>query len=282
MHFLQRCELARCCEKSYLDGEVSYVRESGLQLTKDHKSRIIKTDWDLDEELSKMRYLTVIEKALLYGAGVWGGALTCEQIERLHTIQRVFLIKLLGPYRTTATQELNVLSSIPPLHITEELIDKVQDSHFEVYTDGSKIDGGVGLSVCILDGEIQQKFQPQNTVFQAERADLGEAVDWAIENKKKINIYTDSRSSIEALKSYGSRSKIVISIKNKFCSAEGLVGLVWVKTHVGIPGNELADHFAKLASVEGEGMDIPYPYSFVKFALKKKLLEDWKIYYGAC
>ncbi|GBN75571.1 hypothetical protein AVEN_214802-1 [Araneus ventricosus] len=65
--------------------------------------------------------------------------------------------------------------------------------------------GGVGLSVCILDGEIQhkiicQKLEPQNTVFQAELADLSEAMDWATENKKKINIYTDSRSSIEDLK----------------------------------------------------------------------------------
>ncbi|GBN99811.1 hypothetical protein AVEN_65827-2-1, partial [Araneus ventricosus] len=122
-------------------------------------------------------------------------------------------------------------------------------------------------------------FRSLNTVFQAELAALGEAVDWAIENKKKINIYTDSRSSIEAHKSYGSRSKFVISIKNKFCLAEGLVA--WVKAHVGIPGNELADHFAKLARVEGEGMDIPFPYSLVKFTLKKKLLEDWQIYYGA-
>ncbi|GBM32698.1 hypothetical protein AVEN_223476-1 [Araneus ventricosus] len=93
-----------------------------------------------------------------------------------------------------------------------ELRYKDQDSHFEVYTDGSKIDGGVGLSVCILDGEIQhkilcKKLEPQNTVFQAELVALGEAVDWAIENKKKINIYTDSRSSIEALKSYRSKSK---------------------------------------------------------------------------
>ncbi|GBN27026.1 hypothetical protein AVEN_38545-1 [Araneus ventricosus] len=121
---------------------------------------------------------------------------------------------------------------------------------------------------------ICKKLEPQNTVFQAELAALGEAVDWANENKKKINIYTDSRSSIEALKSYWSRSKFVISIKNKFCLAEGLVGLAWVKAHVGIPGNELADHFAKLASVEGEGMDIPFPHSFVEFTLKKKLLGE--------
>ncbi|GBO34757.1 hypothetical protein AVEN_141487-1 [Araneus ventricosus] len=47
------------------------------------------------------------------------------------------------------------------------------------------------------------------------------------------------------------------------------------------PGNELADNFAKLASIEGEGMNIPYPYSSVKFTLKEKLLEDWQIYNGA-
>ncbi|GBM22993.1 hypothetical protein AVEN_172339-1 [Araneus ventricosus] len=110
------------------------------------------------------------------------------------------------------------LSEIPLNTRVFELRDKVQDSHFEVYTDGSEVDGGVGFSVCILHGEIQHKIickrlEPQNTVFLAELAALGEAVDWAIENKKKINIYTDSRSSIEALKSYGSRSKFVISIK---------------------------------------------------------------------
>ncbi|GBO08685.1 hypothetical protein AVEN_125738-1 [Araneus ventricosus] len=223
-------------------------------------SRKIKTDWNLDKELVKIGYLTVIEQALLYGAGVWGGSLTCEQIKRLHTIQRVFLIKLLRTYRTTTTQAVNVLSGIPPLHITIkmeylrlkiwtcrsrrldgvihlfkldkfeklseiplntrvlELRDKVQDSNFEVHTVGSKVDGGVRFSVCILHGEIQhkiicKKLEPQNTVVQAELLALCEAVDWAIENKNKINIYTDSRSSIETLKSYGSRSKFVISIK---------------------------------------------------------------------
>ncbi|GBN91243.1 hypothetical protein AVEN_216797-1 [Araneus ventricosus] len=41
---------------------------------------------------------------------------------------------------------------------------------------------------------------------------FGEAVDRIIENEKKINIYTDSRSSIEALKNYRSGSEFVISI----------------------------------------------------------------------
>ncbi|GBL80065.1 Putative protein in type-1 retrotransposable element R1DM, partial [Araneus ventricosus] len=93
-------------------------------------SRIIKTNWNLDKELVKIWYLTAIEKALLYSAGIWGGALTCEQIKRLHMIQRVFLIKLLRPYRTTATQALNVLSGIPPLHLTV----KMEYLRFQIWT----------------------------------------------------------------------------------------------------------------------------------------------------
>ncbi|GBN82897.1 hypothetical protein AVEN_95558-1 [Araneus ventricosus] len=96
-------------------------------------------------------------------------------------------------------------------------------------------------SLCAFSREkfnIKLYVKYWNTVFQAELVALGEAVDWDVGNKKKINIYTDSRSSIEALKSYGSRSKFVISIKDKLYFAEGLVGLAWLKAHVGIPGNE--------------------------------------------
>ncbi|GBM91953.1 hypothetical protein AVEN_109123-1 [Araneus ventricosus] len=94
-------------------------------------------------------------------------------------------------------------------------------------------------SLCILDGVIYhriicKKLEPHNTWADLEA--LGEAVDWAIENKNKINISTDSRSSIEAPKSYGSRSKFVISIKNKSCLEEGSVELAWVMSQ----GNELA------------------------------------------
>nr|GBO31943.1 hypothetical protein AVEN_141717-1 [Araneus ventricosus] len=43
------------------------------------------------KNLLKSWYFTVIEKALLYGASVWGGALTKTQITRLHSIQRIVL-----------------------------------------------------------------------------------------------------------------------------------------------------------------------------------------------
>ncbi|GBM91584.1 hypothetical protein AVEN_164192-1 [Araneus ventricosus] len=33
--------------------------------------------------------------------------------------------------------------------------------------------------------------------------------------------------------------------------------LTWVRAHAGDPGNELADHHAKLATAEGEKLEIP-------------------------
>ncbi|GBM33330.1 hypothetical protein AVEN_194938-1 [Araneus ventricosus] len=60
----------------------------------------------------------VVEKTLLYGAGVWGGSLNTENIKRLTTIQRVFLLKFMKVYNTSSTQVLGVLAGIPPLYIS--------------------------------------------------------------------------------------------------------------------------------------------------------------------
>ncbi|GBM28833.1 hypothetical protein AVEN_43557-1 [Araneus ventricosus] len=127
---------------------------------------------------------------------------------------------------------------------------------FEVYPDGSKIAGGVGFSVCILNKAIQQKticrkLEPNNTVFQALLPALRVAADWAVDNNAKINIFTNSKSSIDALKTHGTKSNFVHSIINKFRLAERLVRLTWVKVPTGIPGNEFADQFDKLANTNG-------------------------------
>ncbi|GBM80186.1 hypothetical protein AVEN_141654-1 [Araneus ventricosus] len=79
-----------------------------------------------------------------------------------------------------------------------------------------------------------------------------------LEKKNKINIITDSQSSIEALRSSRSRSEVVISAKENFNSVGGQIGPAWVKAHAGNPGNELADHHAKLATIQGGGNALAY------------------------
>ncbi|GBN72965.1 hypothetical protein AVEN_203424-1 [Araneus ventricosus] len=55
----------------------------------------------------------------------------------------------------------------------------------------------------------------------------------------------DNRSSINDLKGRRTKSKFFNGIKENPRLAEGLMGLSWVKAHVGIPGKELADRFVK-------------------------------------
>ncbi|GBO24230.1 hypothetical protein AVEN_192314-1 [Araneus ventricosus] len=61
----------------------------------------------------------------------------------------------------------------------------------------------------------------------------------------------------------------------------GSVGLSWVKAHAGIPGNELADQFAKEASVDGNFLFTPAPYSFLKKFVKNYILENWQRHWEA-
>ncbi|GBL87593.1 hypothetical protein AVEN_165196-1 [Araneus ventricosus] len=261
---------------------------------------LIASNWSVSPSLLKFWYLTVVEKALLYGAVVWGGALTKSQIAKLNSIQRIFLLKLSRAYKTTPTNSLSILLGIFPLHLVtkslfirfniwklrsdkfRELIDPISldfyrdinsissnrkiiicevftDYDYEVYTDLSRIGDNVGFSVCFFERNsllpvFCYKMNSFNSVFQAELAAINFAAGWALERNVKIKVFSDSKSSIEAIRSPKVKSNFVLSVKDNLYNAKDLVSLVWVKAHAGNPGNELADHFAKIASSCGADM----------------------------
>ncbi|GBL86289.1 hypothetical protein AVEN_187265-1 [Araneus ventricosus] len=73
-----------------------------------------------------------------------------------------------------------------------------------------------------------------NSVFQSELAAIEFAANWAVKEKVKVNINTDSLSSISAINNANARSGFINKVKPNIFKAKNMVGLSWVKAHVGI------------------------------------------------
>ena len=152
-----------------------------------------------------------------------------------------------------------------------------------VFTDGSKMEGGVGLGHHIsgkgIDISESRSLYGFATVFQAEVAALIRAADHLIAlaiTDQQISVYSDSMASLMAIKAMHSTSELVREAKFKWnhLGSKNDVTLHWVKAHVGIEGNERADDLAK------EGINSPL-YSTkisrasIKSTLDDILLEEW-------
>ncbi|GBN64552.1 hypothetical protein AVEN_202584-1, partial [Araneus ventricosus] len=162
----------------------------------------------------------------------------------------------------------------------------IPNADYEIYTDGSRIENETGFAVYILKEEtnIQNhlfKLNTFNSVFQAELAAIEFAANWAVKQKVKVIIHTDNLSSISAFNSANTRSEFVNKVKSNIFKAKNMVDLSWVKAHVGIPGNELADQQAKLAITSGEELFIPAPYSHLKYLLKNCIVKKWNEYWNS-
>ncbi|GBN38765.1 Putative protein in type-1 retrotransposable element R1DM [Araneus ventricosus] len=83
-----------------------------------HFQRIAGSNWGLTTANRKLIYKTVIERMLCHGTVAWAQRLAESMKRKLNTIQRKFLLIITKEYHTTATNSLQVITGIPPLHLT--------------------------------------------------------------------------------------------------------------------------------------------------------------------
>ncbi|XP_035232055.1 uncharacterized protein LOC118203864 [Stegodyphus dumicola] len=76
--------------------------------------------WGLNPHIHKILYQTVTEKMVTYGAAVWAQPLQGRKFWHLLSIQRQFALNITRAFRTTATNSLNDLAGLVPLHISTE------------------------------------------------------------------------------------------------------------------------------------------------------------------
>ncbi|GBL91005.1 hypothetical protein AVEN_184397-1 [Araneus ventricosus] len=169
------------------------------------------------------------------------------------------------------TRVLNIESQVP-------------GSSFEVYTDGSKSDSVAGFAVCILDhGEPYEIFKFKlgvyNTVLQAELAAIDFAFRWALERKLKLILLRITSRPSRPFGAADPGLRWSSGPKKILTWLGGQIGLLWVKAHAGNPGNELADHYDKLATIQGVEMHLPTPYSCLKYRISKNLIREWGVFW---
>lgn len=129
---------------------------------------------------------------------------------------------------------------------------QTQSNKYQVYTDGSKTEKGVGIGIYFIDTMegISKFFKLDLSIKTTEIIAIFLAIKLAMAmNKTDIIIYTDSRSACKSIKSYLSTPTVmqyyenrIIHLVNKFSDRK--VKIQWIPAHVGIPGNESADKLA--------------------------------------
>ena len=121
------------------------------------------------------------------------------------------------------------------------------------YTDASKSKKGVGVGISGPRTTLSLPLGKYPSVFQAEIYAINECIIKCLNkgmNDAKIFIITDSQAALKVLDAFSTKSAIVWECLQNLntLASKNTVVLLWVKAHIGVAGNELADKLAKKAS----------------------------------
>lgn len=152
------------------------------------------------------------------------------------------------------------------------------------YTDGSIADNKVGAGIHSPTLNYNKFFRLNDTasILQAELYAIFIAVTTAVEYTHTYDnfvINTDSAGSILNLKHNISTNnhQLISNIRMVIDQSASTFIVNWVPSHVGIPGNEVADELARKGTLKPKIDDIvPTSLDQLKVLIKRKFQEQWK------
>ena len=162
-----------------------------------------------------------------------------------------------------------------------EIINNTPPHYITCYTDGSKIESRCGAGYIITTNnntttihEASHRLPDYCSVYQAELTAIREACNFLLETTNEhIIIWTDSLSSLMAIRSNTIRSKTVAECLNAIrnIATANTVELRWIAAHTGLWGNERADELAKLGTTHDDILLCPFPQSRIKHLINSKV-----------
>ena len=129
------------------------------------------------------------------------------------------------------------------------------------------------------------KLNDKATVFQAEVTAITQAAKYTIklDKAKYVKLLSDSQAALQALKGIKVHSKCVLEAMEalEMLRATGCsVRLAWIKAHIGLEGNELADAAAKAGAEDEMGINryihIRRPVCDRKAEIKQAIWNKWE------
>ena len=197
-------------------------------------------------------------------------------------------------YPDTGLTKIIDKSNLDPnsLNIVENYLTANYPGFTHIYTDGSKNQNencGAGVIFMNKKSEVTDKIglklPKESSIFSCELLAITFALHAILEtDHQNVIICTDSLSSLQAIQSGYSKSRPELLNKiNKAIrdleQANKVVKLVWVPSHIGLKGNEMADKEAKQASLNGYETNLPLSpreaYSIIKTKVKEKFKKRW-------
>nr|KAG5691429.1 hypothetical protein BaRGS_016345 [Batillaria attramentaria] len=148
--------------------------------------------------------------------------------------------------------------------LAREKIEQRFSQHLKIDTDGSVLDSGeVGCAFVIPDLGITRRYKLNAglSIFSAEMYAILMACTFVNDMPNPplgVVILSDSKSSLQALERGGTRNRSdvqseILFLAHQIITKGTILALMWLPSHSGIRGNELADRAARDAT--GDGME---------------------------
>jgi ribonuclease HI len=228
-------------------------------------------------------FRTTSNEALCTVTGITPIVIKAEEVAKIYNIMR-------------NTQAYEIDHEVQPrnwLHPadTVRITEQPEENDIEIYTDGSKNEHGVGAGIALfiqseLSYQLRYTLHNRCSNNQAEQLAIIKALETLgklhIKSsiQRTVTIYTDSKITLQSLKNTKNHNYLIEEIRKKVTALEKCnwtIIFTWIKAHIGIYGNELADRLAKEAARNNDISFDRIPKSTIIQEVQEQSMAKWQI-----